>query len=1358
MKTWEKILLYPIGLYLWLTDGIKKMSKKWKPAMAMLMAVVMLCGMLPVTVFAAIDVITVAGTNVVDGTNVTYWLCDAENGTITGEGADESNYQVKYDPATTTITLNGATIGGNGIRRDDSYDDYNVVLAEGTTNRVTSVTGSALACAYGSIVISGAGSLNATGAANGIWADCSVTITDGANVTATGLNGCGIFSDSSFDTIYIKNGATAILSGSTYGIGGYADVEIDNASATVTGDTAAFKSSYAIGGIYKWRTSESGAFTISAETKFRPNSTITRVEFIPVPTYAVIFDANGGTGTMITADVKEGEEYTLPKCGFTAPAGKQFKAWSVGSSEKKPGNKITVSANTTVSAVWQDLVEGPTITITGLTAPQAGQSAEEWIDGNSPVFSPDVFGPNWVNSPWYEGAFDNYEEMMSYTEGDEFWWNFAPGQSYTLDLAVLSETPTLPLNATPNVPGATSAVYEYWGEGFGGWYFAHFLIVYTVNFTYEVSFDANGGTGTMITAEVNEGEEYTLPECGFTAPSNKTFKAWSVGGEEKQPGDKITVSANTTVTAVWQNLVKYNLWVGGVQVTNANASNITGEGITGAVSYDSTTKTLTLNNATITGVHEFSIFDDVGGIYGKETLKINLIGNNTITGSDNGGSSYGIYIDDGNLTFTGTGSLTVSAADLSENNWSVAVFAEGTITVEESCTITAYCGANAWIACAFKSYAGSNEYNLPNATGILVAGNKNAPEATNFEVCNGDPDEFQYLRIAPGYTVTLNKAGGTIHSGNVTCYFVDTGATLPTEVTKANSIFGGWYDNAECTGTAITEIPVGSTGEKEYWAKWTAVHTCSIEPVEKVWPDCENGGKEAYYKCDGCGKFFEDANGTTEIVDIATWGIIDKLGHAKSGWKTDGTHHWKTCTRTTCAVVIEGTKGEHTSTGNNVATCTKLAKCDICGVSYGEYGSHDFTAAILKITALKTEGNCRDNAVYYYSCDRCGLVERDSKHTFLGDKVASNHVGGTTLVNASATDHKTQTDGYTGDTKCLGCGEITAYGQAIPAGAHTPASTWTTDGTHHWKVCSVAGCGVVIDNSKATHSSTGTNFATCQKKAVCDDCGATYGDFAGHDWNTASWEKDATGHWHKCNTAGCTEKSDFAQHTPDHQGGVTEEYAVKCAECLYEIEAQLNHTHVFDKEVAQEQYLVSKATCTDPAKYYKSCKCGEKGTETFESGAANGHTEGTEWKTDGENHWHICTVAGCGAVIENSKAAHTSTGDNVATCQKVAKCDICSASYGEVADHDPETTWTTDETGHWHKCKTAGCGEKLDYAEHHEGNADGKCDSCAHPVTVSGPPETGDQSHLQLWLGLLVISSFGIVAITLFGKKKYSVR
>lgn len=47
--------------------------------------------------------------------------------------------------------------------------------------------------------------------------------------------------------------------------------------------------------------------------------------------------------------------------------------------------------------------------------------------------------------------------------------------------------------------------------------------------TYTVSFDANGGTGTMADVTGISGE-YTLPANGFTAPSGKQFKAWSVGG------------------------------------------------------------------------------------------------------------------------------------------------------------------------------------------------------------------------------------------------------------------------------------------------------------------------------------------------------------------------------------------------------------------------------------------------------------------------------------------------------------------------------------------------------------------------------------------------------------------------------------------------------------------------------------------------------------------------------------------------------------------------------------------------------------------------------------------------------------
>ena len=68
-----------------------------------------------------------------------------------------------------------------------------------------------------------------------------------------------------------------------------------------------------------------------------------------------------------------------------------------------------------------------------------------------------------------------------------------------------------------------------------------------------VSFDKNGGSGNMGDQNVNKGETYELPDCGFTAPAKKEFKAWDVNGTEYQPKDSITVNANTTVKAIWKD-------------------------------------------------------------------------------------------------------------------------------------------------------------------------------------------------------------------------------------------------------------------------------------------------------------------------------------------------------------------------------------------------------------------------------------------------------------------------------------------------------------------------------------------------------------------------------------------------------------------------------------------------------------------------------------------------------------------------------------------------------------------------------------------------------------------------------------
>ena len=77
--------------------------------------------------------------------------------------------------------------------------------------------------------------------------------------------------------------------------------------------------------------------------------------------------------------------------------------------------------------------------------------------------------------------------------------------------------------------------------------------------------------------------------------------------------------------------------------------------------------------------------------------------------------------------------------------------------------------------------------------------------------------------IADTYKVTLNTQGGTIADDkNITSYEYGTTVKLPTseDITKADYHFNGWYDNAEFTGTALTEISDRTIGDKVFYAKW----------------------------------------------------------------------------------------------------------------------------------------------------------------------------------------------------------------------------------------------------------------------------------------------------------------------------------------------------------------------------------------------------------------------------------------------------------------------------------------------------------------------------------------------------------
>ncbi len=149
-----------------------------------------------------------------------------------------------------------------------------------------------------------------------------------------------------------------------------------------------------------------------------------------------------------------------------------------------------------------------------------------------------------------------------------------------------------------------------------------------------------------------------------------------------------------------------------------------------------------------------------------------------------------------------------------------------------------------------------------------------------------------------------------------------------------------------------------------------APHTLTHTPA--VDATCTTPGNVEYWHCSVCGKNFSDSAGKGELTEITS----PALNHNWGAWeKGSETQHQRICQN----------DGSHKETGDHTlgtaATCKAPANCSICGQSYGE-------------------------------------------------KNPSNHTGGTEVRNQK--EATTTTEGYTGDTYCLGCGEKIASGTVIP--------------------------------------------------------------------------------------------------------------------------------------------------------------------------------------------------------------------------------------------------------------------------------------------------------------------------------------
>ena len=324
-------------------------------------------------------------------------------------------------------------------------------------------------------------------------------------------------------------------------------------------------------------------YAVGSEIMATGNMTITAVwqdnGVAPIQTYTVSFDANGGSGTMANQTVNAGSTFTLPACSFTGPNNYTFKAWLVGTdtTERAVGYQFTVNSNVTVSAVWQDNTPVTQYTMTFDKNGGSGSMSSITVNAGTSIVLPECTFTAPTGKIFDGWAINNvkFNVGVSYSMNANVTakaqWANDPNAEYTVTFDKNGGTGSMD---SMTVKNGTQITFP--ANGFtapANKQFKNWLIgstTYNVGATYTVTgnvtiranweyikrtitFNANGGSGTMSAVQVNSGSNYTLPSCSFTAPTNKKFKAWQIGSTEYAAGDSVTVTSDITVTALWKD-------------------------------------------------------------------------------------------------------------------------------------------------------------------------------------------------------------------------------------------------------------------------------------------------------------------------------------------------------------------------------------------------------------------------------------------------------------------------------------------------------------------------------------------------------------------------------------------------------------------------------------------------------------------------------------------------------------------------------------------------------------------------------------------------------------------------------------
>lgn len=369
--------------------------------------------------------------------------------------------------------------------------------------------------------------------------------------------------------------------------------------------------------------------------------------------------------------------------------------------------------------------------------------------------------------------------------------------------------------------------------------------------------------------------------------------------------------------------------------------------------------------------------------------------------------------------------------------------------------------------------------------------------------------------------------------------------------------------------------------------------------------------------------------------------------------------------------------------------------------------------------------------------------------------------------------------------KCKNCGYIDpSQTKCTESGEYSHIVENEVD--YHYKGCTFKGCTTVFGEKTQCSSSTGWkqgNFQygnTANNYKECDECHqhieehdcastdpkAWLGDeneryqvcgkgcgihfnihkcIAGDnpEWKHEYVDADnAWKHYHECTICGqhmdenTCDKGDNEWASKTNDDGTVTNWST-CKVCQLEYSSSHTHNYTIEGNTVPP-------TCTEDGYTIYTCSCGDTEHRNIVSAA---HKFDKVESIDNEYHHTICSS--CSEEKTNSKTQHTKVDDDSrskknATCvekgENPLKCECGWTGIEDIAIDTNNHNWdinnyTSDATGHWHRCLNEGCIEKKDFSTHSNndinvnnptscsepGSKDVECSACHYQIATNVP-------------------------------------